>query len=1023
MNIFPCRSQDEPQSRIFSWQGSHVAGLCVAMLLSLSLDTAANAQSLQWVGYGSDFTDRFNWYDGQFSGIMPSSGSSVVIGNFANQGFSDPVLNQNFSVNSALIYNGITLSGSGSLTMAGAFTLGLDAVSPGASVSGVSVNAGTFDLRNGTISSVLTGSGNAVKSTAATVTLTGANTYTGSTVVDAGTLSVTGSGSLASTVISISSGATLQVDGGALSSGAALTNSGAWTLSGNETVASTSGAGTITLSGAGTTLTLSSGNSSISGSMGGTGGLTIAGGATTSLSGANTYTGNTIVAGTLNLSGGSAIEDTAAVSVSSGVLNVNTSETFGSLSSGVGSVVNLNGTTLTTGGNNASTTVTGVVAGSGSLVKVGSGTMSLAGANTYTGSTTVSAGTLALSGAGTLASTALTIASGAALQSDGGRLAGGTALVNNGTVALTGGETIASLNGAGDVTLALGSVLTLTTGSSVLSGSVSGAGGLAVTGGTTTLSGLNTYSGATSVNAGALVVDGSIAASTLTTINVGARLMGIGTLGNTMIASGGILAPGNSVGTINVSGNLGISAGSIYDVDISPSDSDRVAVSGTATLNGGTVRVRSAAAANQFSGAPSNFTILTATGGISGTFNALDTSALAFFDGTLDYSNTNAVQLLLTRNDLDLAGVAVTGNQSGTAQGIQSLGSSNPIYAAILTMSPEEAQAAYDQLSGEPHATVEQALGDSVLATLGLMSNRMGQSPSGGNGVLSMIDAGDGPVDKSTPANVLWGNFYGNFGELTGTSGAADAQSSAGGIVLGADGLLGGWRLGAVVSAGHTNVTVPDRASTTKAADFGVGLYGGTSFGQANIKVALSHIYHDVHSSRTVTVPGLASVLEAVYGATTTQGYGELGYSIDLGPAQIEPYAQLGVVRQIRDGFTEAGGLVALSSAATQSTSAYASLGVRGSMLFALEGEASARVSGGIAYRHDFGGTIQTVNNFAGGSAFAVSGAKPTTDALLLETAVSYELSRNVGVNLSYNGAFGNAGTNHTVQAGLAIGF
>jgi autotransporter-associated beta strand protein len=56
---------------------------------------------------------------------------------------------------------------------------------------------------------------------------------------------------------------------------------------------------------------------------------------------------------------------------------------------------------LTVGGNNLSTEVSGIVADGGngggtggSLVKVGSGTLTLCGANTYTGSTTIAAGTL-----------------------------------------------------------------------------------------------------------------------------------------------------------------------------------------------------------------------------------------------------------------------------------------------------------------------------------------------------------------------------------------------------------------------------------------------------------------------------------------------------------------------------------------------------------------------------------------------------------------------------------------------------
>jgi autotransporter-associated beta strand protein len=75
-------------------------------------------------------------------------------------------------------------------------------------------------------------------------------------------------------------------------------------------------------------------------------------------------------------------------------------------------LVNLAGHNLTIGGNNLSTTFSGVISGSGKLSKSGTGTLALNGANTYSGLTTVSAGTLG--GSGSVASQ-LTVAANATL--------------------------------------------------------------------------------------------------------------------------------------------------------------------------------------------------------------------------------------------------------------------------------------------------------------------------------------------------------------------------------------------------------------------------------------------------------------------------------------------------------------------------------------------------------------------------------------------------------------------------------
>jgi uncharacterized protein with beta-barrel porin domain len=112
------------------------------------------------------------------------------------------------------------------------------------------------------------------------------------------------------------------------------------------------------------------------------------------------------------------------------------------------------------------------------------------------------------------------------------------------------------------------------------------------------------------------VVNGSIGDPI---INAGGVLMGTGSVGGTQINSGGTFAPGNgTAGTsMTIAGNLAFQSGAIYLVQVNPATSSFAIVTGTATLGGATVN---AVFANG-SYISKQYTILTATGGVSGTFN------------------------------------------------------------------------------------------------------------------------------------------------------------------------------------------------------------------------------------------------------------------------------------------------------------------------------------------------------------------------------------------------------------------
>jgi YVTN family beta-propeller protein/autotransporter-associated beta strand protein len=316
-----------------------------------------------------------------------------------------------------------------------------------------------------TIAVPITGGGGIVKIGAGTIVLSGNNSYSGGTAINAGTLAVSSDGNLGD-----SSGG-LAFGGGTLQFLSGFTTSRAVTL--------TSGGGTFDTNG---------NNSTLAGTISGTGGLTKIGSGTLTLSGTSTYSGPTMIAGGL-------INFNSASNFGSGTITLNggglqwASGTSTDISSSL-APFGSNGATFDTNGNNV--TLASTLLGIGGLTKIGSGTLTLSGNNSYSGGTTINAGTLAVGSNSALGTGALTFASGTALQAAANGLSLANAMILNGT------DTVDTQTNA--LTLA---------------GVLSGSGGLTKTGsGTLILTNANTYSGGTAINAGTLRLENNQALGT-----------------------------------------------------------------------------------------------------------------------------------------------------------------------------------------------------------------------------------------------------------------------------------------------------------------------------------------------------------------------------------------------------------------------------------------------------------------------------------------------------------------------------
>jgi fibronectin-binding autotransporter adhesin len=107
--------------------------------------------------------------------------------------------------------------------------------------------------------------------------------------------------------------------------------------------------------------------------------------------------------------------------------------------------------------------------------------------------------------------------------------------------------------------------------------------------GTLTLGGNNSYSGSTTVSAGSLIVNGNQSGATgVLTVAANAALGGSGTIGGPTTISG-ILAPGNSIGTLTVANDVTWNSGNSWVFELgavagpsilSPGSSDLLAITG-----------------------------------------------------------------------------------------------------------------------------------------------------------------------------------------------------------------------------------------------------------------------------------------------------------------------------------------------------------------------------------------------------------------------------------------------------------
>lgn len=933
------------------------------------------------------------------------------------------------------------------------------------SIAGVQGDVRVDTGLTATINTVISGSGLLAKGGGGTLVLNGINTYSGGTLIAGGVLAIADDANLGDVAGGVAlDGGTLQLIGSAdIASNRAFTvgaagggiDTGAFDLdiidiSGPGTLVKT-GTGALTINGTGS---LSGGvalleggidvhlgggstftgdidgvfgtevgliargtNGAYAGVISGDTGLYVGGAGTITLSGTNTFSGYTVIdtGATLALTGAASIAASDHLDLY-GTLDISGTSTGASIQSlGFDGTVLLGAQTLSL--TNAGDLFSGTISGSGG-VSLLAGVQGFAGTSTYRGATNVGADAFMIA----LTPNALSAAS---------------AFTVNGVLGLGADQTIGSLAGAGIVGLNDPSgtdSVELTVGgngtTTVFSGALIGAGTLIKSGaGTFTLTGdLSAFDGGFAVNGGELAIN-TMFGGTLDVLS-GGTLQGSGAVGSVAIAAGATVAPGNSIGTLTVTGDAVFSAGAIYRVEIDPTGaSDLLAAGGVATLGGATVEVLKATGSYT---AGTRYTILTAAGGVSGTFGTL-TQSLPFLDLALAY-DASEVYLDIARNAVTFPSVGTTANEQAVGGAVESLGAGNPVYESVVSLtSAEAARGAFNSLSGEIGASARGVLINDSQFVRNAVFERLVTAGSGAPSGLSVAPLGYAQPAKSgvpfpakaaaasvaAPASAIWAQGFGSWGSTDGNGNAASLDRNTGGFFMGADTLVGDWRLGVLGGYSRTAFDVDARASSGASDNIHAGLYAGTNWGAINFRSGASYTWNDISTRRNVSIP-TRQLLEADYDAGTAQVFGELGYGLVFGAVDVEPFAGFAYVNLHTDGFAETGGAAALASGLDSNDATYTTLGLRASTMFE-SGSFATTLRGMLGWRHAFGDiTPTTTYQFAaGGSPFTVSGLPIAEDALVMDVGLDMALNEEASLGVFYSAQLGDSAQDQSVRGTL----
>ncbi|MCC8606238.1 autotransporter domain-containing protein [Xanthomonas vesicatoria] len=593
---------------------------------------------------------------------------------------------------------------------------------------------------------------------------------------------------------------------------------------------------------------------------------------------------------------------------------------------------------------------------------------------------------------------------------------------------------------------------------------------ISVSGGTLVLNGTSGFQQQINLGSTVETVRSSIAVVTGEGILAGNARLGDTFLGD----GGTLSPGQNGIGKMTFDGDLYLSANnglgatisgtSFYDVDVlGNGQNDQLAVSGTAYLGRTSGLTNTADAALRVTALdPSvsyqngqTYTILEAAGGVQGRFDQV-TSRSAFIDPSVVYT-ANQVQLTLAVKDttppvtpappvdpgtpvtpvdpvtpvtpappiapvtpvapiappLVFGTVAISGNQRATAAALDTLrqsGDALALYNGLLIMDADTARAAFDDLSGEVHASNRALLLEDRFLREGI-SQRLRQAP-------------DFTEDGGASA---WVAGSGASNRQDGDGSAARARQNRDGLMAGVDWSFGErWTVGLAAGAESLRQQLQARNASSDVDAVHAGLYGGYRGEAVWINGAASYADYQIDTERTVGVgTGIAQRLGGRYDADAVSAFVEGGWDFELGALTLTPHVAAAYTRLSTDAGVEAGGSAALAIDASKDEVWTSTAGVRASWDISGGLQDGARLEAGLAWQNAAGELrADSRQRFvAGSSAFTVGGVPLARNVGIAELGVSLNTSANSRLSLVGQGRAGDGQREVGAQLNWKVAF